>query len=460
MPLDIFPYQEEGAAYLAPRTRAGLFDEMGVGKTAQAIRALDLRRVKRGIIICPASLRQNWINEFEKFAVIPRRIVKGESRHDLILWLRGRADTLVVSYELATKWAPAIHEICEPFDFLICDEFHYLKDPKSQRTKAILGPECDGNDGLLQWAVQAWFLTGTALPNDPVDIFPFLKAVGAMPLDLPGFKHRYFFSRQRTYGSAQTPRAAMVDELRNIIGNNSIRRTKAQIGVQLPPIFLTTAVVDGDLSEIQQMLREHPGLDKAILHMLDMDFEGGEAFGQKFEHMAEYIATLRRLIGEAKSVPYGHMLIDELNGGLDKRVVFGIHRKALINVRDMVARAGYGVVLINGDTKEAERVAAVKAFQTDPRCKVFIGNIRAAGVGLTLTAANTLDMMESDWTPAGNAQAIMRIHRLGQVRNVTGRFITLAKSLDETVIKVVVRKTQAIAEIEGDEMISAPASCG
>lgn len=454
MPMDIFPYQEQGAAFLAPRQRAGLFDEMGVGKTAQAIRALDLRRVSRGIVICPASLRENWINEFEKFAHLKRRLCKGQTRHDFVAWSRNRYDVLITSYELATKWAGRIHELCEPLDFLICDEFHYLKDPAAQRTKAILGEHSDGSGGIVQWATQAWFLTGTALPNDPADIYPFLKVVGAIPFSRKEFIKRYFYSREKAYGTSQTPNLAKVDELKSLIGAHSIRRTKSQIGVQLPPIFLTSAVVDGDTSEIQQMLREHPGLDKSIMTAL----ESGKGLGG-LPDMVEWLATLRRLIGEAKAVPYSRMLIEELHGGLDKRVVMGVHRRALMTVRDEVTKAGYHCVIINGDTSETDRVAAVRLFQTQPSCKVFLGNIRAAGVGLTLTAASTLDMMESDWTPAGNAQAIMRVHRLGQARNVTARFISLAKSLDQDVMRIVVRKTAAIAEIEGDEMVAAPA-CG
>lgn len=448
MPLDLFPYQEEGAKFLAQRERSGLFDEMGVGKTATSIRALDLRRAKRGIIIVPAMLRENWRSEFEKFAHIPRRICKGQNIHDFVAWSRGRYDTLITSYELATKWAPRIHDMCEPLEFLICDEAHYLKNPSAARTKAILGDKCDGNGGIAMWAEQAWLATGTPMANDPLDIYPFLRFSRVIEMGQSAFTTRYMKSFTSTYGTRTTPKEDMLPELQALIKGMSIRRMKGDIGVELPPIFMTTAVLDGDTQAIRDLLAQHPGLEQSIVDALE---RGGLSFLD-----AEYIATLRRLIGEAKALPYAYQLCDELDAGLDKRVVMGLHRRALTLVRDTLLAKGHYAVLVNGDTSEKDRIAAVAAFQTDPRCKVFIGNTRAAGVGLTLTAASTLDMLESDWTPAGNAQAVMRVHRLGQQRNVHARFFALARSFDEQVTRIVAQKTAAIAQIEGTKMAAAP----
>lgn len=435
--------------FLAQRARAGLFDEMGVGKSAQVVRALDLRRAKRGIIVCPAAVRENWRNEFSKFAHMERRIAKGQTIHDLVAWIKGRYDTLVTSYELATKWAGKIAENCEPLEFLVLDEAHYLKDSKAQRTQAIYGPAGDGYDGIAMWAEQVWELSGTREPNDPMDVYTFLAMVGATQLSREEFRRHYFLTEDRRFSSSTTPRPELLGELRAMIQAHCIRRSKAEANIQLPPIFLTTTVVDGDDSAVRELLAQHPGLETAIIHALN---KGGLSFLD-----TQHIATLRRLVGEAKAVPYAHMLVDEFRSGLDKRVVMGVHRKALLDIRDILTRAGVHTVMITGDTPERDRVAAMHAFQTDPRCKCLIGNIKAAGTGLTMTAANTLDMFESDWSPGPNAQAIMRVHRLGQTRNVTARFIALARSIDAMVIRVVAEKTAAIASVDGSEMISAPA---
>ena len=437
----LFPYQEEGAAYLASHARAGLFDEPGVGKTAQSVRACDKVAARRIVVICPAAVREHWRGEFAKFGLMQRRVVKGVSIHDFNAWEKGVFDVLVASFEMATKWAPRFHDACNAIDAVIIDEGHLLKEGETKRAKAILGPEADGFEGITQWACAAWWLTGTPIPNDPLDIFTFLRFSGCMPLAKGPFCRRYFHSRARTYSSVQTPRPEMLPELQALIANNSLRRSLAETGVQLPPIFLTTTLVDGDTQHVRDLLLQHPGLDRAIVDALK-----GEGGLSKLD--TDHIATLRRLIGEAKSVPYGAMLLGELRGGLDKVVVFGIHRVALTNLRAYLGEHGIHAVLVNGDTPEKDRQTYMQQFQEDPRCRVFIGNIRAAGVGLTLTAAAAIDMLESDWTPAGNMQALKRVHRLTQVRSVRARFVTLARSFDETVNDIVAEKTATIASIE------------
>jgi SWI/SNF-related matrix-associated actin-dependent regulator 1 of chromatin subfamily A len=450
MPIDVFPYQAEAAAIMASRDRFGLFDEMGVGKTATTIRALDIAKAMRIIIVCPAMLRENWRGEFAKFSTVTRRICKAKDIHDLVAWQKGRFDVLICSYEMLAKWSYRICEMGEIFDAIVADEYHYCKSSTARRTVALLGDECDGS-GLIAYALHWWPLTGTPMANDPVDIYTFLRSVGVMPLDLAAFKRRYFNVRPRTYSTSQTPIESMVPELKTLIYNNAIRRTKDDVGLQLPPIFLTSFLIDGDTQAIRDLIASHPGLDLQIVRAVQ---QGGLSGLD-----AEFIATLRRLIGEAKAIPYGHQLVDEIKAGAGKRVVFGIHRSALTSVRDMLARNGVYAVLVNGDTPENQRQAAVKAFQEDERCRVFIGNIKAAGTGLTLTASSDIDILESDWSPAGNAQAIMRVHRIGQTRNVSARFPTLANSIDVVVNRVVAEKTASIAMLDAaGAMQAAPAA--
>jgi len=444
-----FRYQEEGAAWLASRDRAGLHDEMGVGKTATAWRAADMLNAKRGIVICPAHLRENWIGEHHKFAHMTRRLCKGEETNDFNAWSRGRFDTLITSYELATKWASDIYNSGEVLDFLIFDEAHYLKNTHTARVKALMGPDHDGRDSIMAWAIHIWHLTGTPMANDPADIYTFLKMCWATSLKKDAFIQRYFKIIQTRYGTRQEPKDDMVRELQTLIGNNAIRRTQASVGLQLPPIFLTSTLVDGDTDAIRKLISEHPGLEQAIINAIE---QGGLSFLD-----AQHIATLRRLVGEAKAVPYSHMLLEELTGGdTGKRVVYGIHRQALKTLKDFLWDNRIYSVLVQGGIKEEDRMVAVKEFQENPECRVFIGNMRAAGTGLTLTAAYRIDMFESDWSPAGNAQAIKRVHRIGQAHNVHARFVTLANSIDEMVNKVVARKTAMIASIEGVAMNAAP----
>lgn len=450
MALPLFEFQETGSDFLASRSRAGLFDEMGVGKSAQGVRAADKVNGKRGIIICPAGVRGVWVGEFNKFALIKRRVVKCANIHDFKAWERDRFDVIILSFEHAAKFAPSIEAMGEVFDFVIIDEGHYLKNSEAKRTIAVLGDLTEiglrSVSGIVKWSSHAWILTGTPMANDPMDIYTFLRFVDAMPLKQGVFKKRYFSTFKRTFGEANTVRPDIVAELKRLIANNSLRRTKKDIGMQLPPIFLTDVQLDGDRTAVLDLLASYPGLSAAIVTAVQT---GGLSFLD-----AQHVATLRRLVGEAKAVPYAALLYEELMNCEDKYVVMGIHTKALKDVRDYLVRRGIHCVLIQGETPEKQRGPLVQAFQDDPKVRVFLGNIRAAGTGLTLTAAANIDMLESDWTPAGNAQAIMRVHRLGQVRNVRARFITLANSIDEAVNRIVAEKTAAIASIEGEAMNS------
>lgn len=450
MPIPLFKYQEDGATYLAGKARAGLFDEMGLGKTATSIRALDDIMAKRILIICLAMLRENWITEIRRFSRYERRVAKGVSIHEFVAWSRGRYDILVTSYELASRWAKMVQQECRSIDVIIIDESHYLKNTDSARTKAILGPTCSGEDGLTMWADRTWLLTGTPHANDPIDLYPALRFCGVYGGTRNSFVRKYFYSRPTAYSTRQTPRPEMVGKLRTMIGAMSLRRSKEGVGLQIPPIFFTHLTVDGDSAEVLQLLRDHPGLEKAVMTAIE---RGGLSFLD-----AQYMSTLRRLVGEAKAIPYAKILADELRQNDEQVVVMGLHRRALRDLQSILAKEGFRSVLVNGDTREPDRVAAVRAFQEDPQCRVFIGNMRAAGTGITLTASCRVDMLETDWAPAPNAQAIMRLHRIGQTRKVRARFITLARSIDVAVTAVVAEKTQAIATVEGELNTALPAA--
>ena len=450
MTLPLLPYQVEGAKFLACHRlpRVGLFDDMGVGKTAQAIAGADGLRAMRIIVVCPAAVREVWRSEFKKFATVERRIIKGKTIHDLNLFLRYRVDVLLLSYEMATKWAKQLST--DIYDLIIFDESQYLKGHDTQRTRAMLGHRCDGHGGLARWAARVWFLSGTPAPNSPCDIWPFLRFTKGTAMNLRPFTDRYFKSRPGTYNVSQTPRDEMMPELRSAIKAVSLRRTKDEVGLKLPPIWLTTTSVDGDTAEIRELLRGHPGLEAEIKRAIEM---GGLSFLD-----AQHIMTLRRLIGESKAPHVVELVTEELHNGCDKVALFFCHTRALEIVRAGLTARGFACVDVQGSTRENDRGKAVDAFQRDPEVRVFLGNVRAAGTGLTLHAAARIIMVESDWSPAANSQALMRVHRIGQTRAVHAQFVSLANSLDEHVTNVVARKTAAIVKIGFSDGLTAAAN--
>ena len=430
------PYQHLGAEFLASRQRAGLFDDMGLGKSKQAIAALDKLKLRRGLVVCPAAVREVWAGEFRKFATVPRKIIKGKDIQDLNLWLRGKVDVLLLSYEMATSWAKRMEGDVIPF--IVLDESHYLKSRGAGRTRALLGAECDGMYGLCRWGAYVWALTGTPNPNDAADIWTLMRFCGATKLTQRIFQDRYFRKRVGTYSTSHTVREETLPELKQAIRSFSLRRTKKEVGLQLPPIWLTTTMVDGNTAEIRELLRGYPNLEKAIVEAVE---KGGLSFID-----AQHVATLRRLVGEAKAPAFAELLIEELKDGLGSCVVFGVHRRALEHIERSLLAAKIPTVKIDGNTSETSRREAVEGFM-EGSARVFLGNIRAAGTGLTLTAAADVIMFEQDWSPAANAQALMRVHRIGQTREVNARFITLSNSIDEVVAEAVRRKTTSLIKL-------------
>ncbi len=448
MTLPLFDYQAHAADIMSSRDRFGLHDEMGIGKTATTIGAINRVLGERGIIVCPAMLRENWIKEFKKFSTYDLKLCKGKNIHDFVAWSRGRFDVLITSYEQMAKWTPMLAKDGEFIDFVAFDEAHYLKNVNANRTRALLGLEASGEDSLVQWAEHAWHVTGTPMANDPLDVFSFLRFAKAIDMPSDEFVKYFFEKRVTTYGARHFPKPDMVPMLQNLIYNNAIRRTHTDVGMELPPIWLQETLIEGSTIEIEEALAGYPHLEEAIIRALETENLGILD--------AAHIATVRRLVGKAKAVPYAQLLKMELDAGAGKRVVFCVHTEPLLYLERFLKKYGYGVVKAYGDMNDRDRQASVTRFMEDPNVHVFVGNIRVAGVGLTLTESHEIDMLESDWSPAGNAQAIKRVHRYGQTNSVRARFITLAKSLDETVNKIVAQKTASIAEIEGSAMTAAP----
>jgi SNF2 family DNA or RNA helicase len=433
------PYQLAGAAFLAASHRASIFDEPGLGKTAQAIRARELIRAQQTLVVCPAGVRQVWPHQVKLWGRDNYRVVKADSVFDMVAWQRGKIDMLVVSYEQATMWARDLSG--EFFDCMIIDESHYLKNPDAKRTKALVG-DGSGAGGIAGMASHVWCLTGTPIKNDPADLWVPLRLSDVTRMSFSSFQRRYFKQHIGTFSVTNSVRPELLPELQTMIKSMSIMRTFDDVGERLPPIRLDALPVDGDNTAVVEYLRQYPGLSDAIIQSIEQDqrlsFDDGT-----------HVATLRALIAEAKAPGYAKLITEELKSGtIDKLVVMAHHKRAIQIVHEHLCRHGIRAEMIYGATSEAMRTAAIRSFQDDPNgVRVIVGNIQAAGTGLTMTAACRLDMLESSWTPADNVQAVRRVRRKGQTRPTFVRFVMLEKSFDQTVAAIVTRKANTIVSI-------------
>lgn len=451
---ELLPYQEIGANFLASKTAAMLCDEMGLGKTIQAIEAINRLGARKVLIVCPASLRVNWRRELEKWLVKKRHIqilTYGEAK------VFPDTDILIVNYDLITCGMHAsiinrgfkndkvakrsgiiFTQIMErEWAVGIFDESHYMKNVNAMRTKAVLQ-----KDRIASRCIYKWFLTGTPILNRPAELFPVFRAVfpevifpfltyTAYAKHFCGayFNGKFYYDR----GASNTAELAR----RISRGGFMLRRLKKDVLKELPDKrYQLIPLIDSRSSS--------PGTQK--LFSDTMMWEKKMRRQQIGEDLGE-ISKLRHDIAKVK-LPHAIEHIKSLLETVDKLVVFAYHTDILEALYTEFAEFS---VTLDGQTSMGARQAAVDQFQTNPKCRLFIGQIQAAGVGITLTAANTVVFVESSWVPGEISQAIDRCHRIGQKETVLAQFLLIGDTIEEHMLATVIEKLKTIKTIHGEE---------
>lgn len=437
--MKLFPYQEDGVRHLMARDRAGLFDEMGLGKTAQTLVAFDRLGLTSALIVVPASLRGNWENECEQWL----------SRWIEIFVVRTATDPIgdgivIVSYDLARNKKVWDRLMARRYDVLVLDEAHYLRRPGAQRTVACIGKRLTGETGLASRCGRVWWLTGTPAPNDNSDLYPYLRLMGAWDHTLAAFLARFTKGYDDGYRWKITGNQN-VRHLRELIKPHSLRRRKEEVMSQLPPVrhgTLTVSIDDlepEDIDDIREMQTNLP--DELREAIKSGDIEDLAAI--------QNVTTLRRSIGIAKAKAAAKLAHDMIvHQGVRTMLVFGMYKQPITLFRDYLAEKRIAAKTLWGGTPPAKREALVEWFQKDDaKVKVLVSQIVAGGVGLNLTAAQDVVILEPSWIPAENAQAIARAHRIGQKSPVMVQWVQLAHTLDAHVIEVIKRKSALTKEV-------------
>lgn len=410
----IMPHQRDGVTFLAARRFALLGDDMGLGKTMQAIVAAEHLRAegRQGsggftgaggpcapttglLIVCPVSLIGNW----------RRELAMWECSYDaknLFIVPYSQLDKLKAVEEMFPKGRGLV---------VIADEAHYLKTPTSQRTKAmteflrVTAPE----------VAAAWFLTGTPVTRDFSNLWPLADmmrhpvAEKFMPAQMKDMATRNIL---RLSGAMRT---------------HMLVRKKSEV-LDLP-------------EKIRQVRQTDTGLER-LLNLKELEML---AYG-KDEDAMEHLMTLKRLTAEAKVDETIEMAQNVLNEGR-KVVIFSDHTKSI----DRMAASlhGYGAVVLDGRTPQKQRTGIVDKFQVDPKCRVFIGNIKAAGVGITLTAAQDVVFNDFTWLPADMHQAEDRCHRIGATGTVNVYYLADCNLiLDDILSRKLAERSAEIATFE------------
>lgn len=422
---DLYPFQRAGieAAHRFGG-RVLLADEMGLGKTVQALGFLATRPdALPAVAVVPASLKLNWEREARRWLPpgTPVTVLAGSPAPGTRL---GPGLT-VLNYDIAERWAGVVSAGVRRT--LILDEAHYVKNRTAKRTKAV--------QKIAAGVPYVLALSGTPLVSRPMELY---TALGLVRPSL--FPSRYQFGMRycdprpnRWSGGMDFEGASNSPELfRRLTASCMVRRLKAEVLTDLPP--KTRSLVPLELDNT----REYAEAEAGVVHDLETDEV------QTVAHHLALLTALRRVACRGKLAAAVAWIRDYLEAD-GKLVVFAVHHETIDRL--CADLADYGVVAVDGRTPLPARQEAVDRFQTDPACRAFVGNVRAAGVGLTLTAASSAAFLELPWTPGEVVQAEDRVHRIGQAGSVAVYYLLAAGTVDEPMAALLEAKARVLGQV-------------
>lgn len=488
----LFPHQRAGVAFLSTARRALLADEPGLGKTAQAIRALkklndDGSESLPALIVCPNTLKKNWKREFAKWwPEASVQIIRGsagqrrkqfETEADVyvINWESLRAHSRLAPYgsvalarcvdcgghdEKVTENRCEVHlRELNHIDFkaVVADEIHRSKDPKSKQTRALWAATGDAD---VRFA-----LTGTPIANDVVDLWPILHWLS--PNEWPSktrWIDRMVDTMMNAFGGMIVigVKPQMTDEFYAAINPRMRRMLKARVLPWLPPVL-------NERRDIEMSAKQKKAYDQ-MRELMIAELEGGEAvvapspltqttrllqFASSYAEM-----NVDEITGESKvkligpSCKVDALMDDIANGdfGDDSVAVCAVSRQLIELLSEEMTKAKIPHGLITGAQDEDERQKAVDDFQSG-KIKWVLFTAQAGGVGITLTAARRLVMLQRPWSLVDHKQAMDRVHRIGSEIHdsiVIMDYVTEG-TIEERVIDVLDTKADNFEQIVRDK---------
>jgi len=420
----LYPFQREGVEFIeAVKGRVLLADEMGLGKTVQVLAWLQLHpEIRPALIICPASLKLNWEKEVKKWMSTNANVSVVNGGKEFIM-----NQIVITNYDVIVKHRASMVGV-EP-RAIIFDEVHYIKNDKAKRTKAAKNIAMDIPHVLC--------LSGTPIVNRPIEIY---NAISLIKPSL--FPNRWQFAKKycnlvhTRFGWDMTG-SSNTKKLNEILTKNiMIRRLKANVLTELPnktrasvPLQMTNAV-------------EYQRAENDFIAWVKEKYGSAKAERAKGSETLVQIGMLKQLALKGKMKEAKRWISDFL-GNEEKLVVFTVHRIAVEELREEFKDV---CVVLDGSTPMNKRQQVVEDFQNNDKVRLFIGNIKAAGVGITLTASSNVAFLELPWTPGELTQAEDRVHRIGQKSEAVNIWYLSTKGTIEENIIMLLNKKQKILD--------------
>ncbi len=419
---ELRPFQQQGVQFIQNHNgRAILADEMGLGKTIQVLAWLQLNlSIRPVIIVVPASLKLNWFKEIKLWMSESERnnitIISGTKVNTEI-----HSNIIIINYDILSEWYAYLITL-RP-QVLVLDEVHAIKNNAAKRTKAA--------KKLSKAIPNVIALSGTPIVNRPIEFYNAINLVN--PHILPNyweFVHKYCGAKHNGFGWDLSG-ATNTQELHQLlITSVMLRRKKADVLKDLP---------DKVYSYIPMSINNRTDYHKAEHNFVEfIRNQKGVIAAEKASSAQALveIETLKQLAVQGKLIQAVDWIREFIESG-EKLIVMAVHKFVidfLMKEFDKIA------VKIDGSVSQANRQIAVDSFQENPNIKLFIGNIKAAGVGITLTAASNIAFLELPWTPGELIQAEDRPHRIGQKNSVTVYYLLAAGTIEEKIVRILDRK--------------------
>ena len=441
-----YEYQQEGILFGLRKKRFLIGDEPGLGKTLQSIGVVDCARAYPCLVICPASLKINWQREFEKFADVKALVLDNATRSTFPYMLSmGMYQVAIVNFESIRKYFVwdiksngafrlkdvVFADYIKLFRSVIIDESHRVKDPSAQQTIFTKGI-CSGKRYIA-------LLSGTPVVNRPEDLIAQLSIMDRLGENFGS--RSQFMSDYCSFGKDQEEEQAeaLADLSRKLYENCMIRREKKSVLTELPEKTRTDLYVELDpesrkvydtaAADLREYLETYTGCtDVEIRRKMRM------------EALVKFM-TLRSLSAKGKV----RQAVDFVN-------TFLANGKPLIlfcsyhEIVDALKKAFPKAVSVTGRDSLVEKQAAVDSFQNG-HAQLIICSIKAAGVGLTLTASSNVAFVEFPWTYADCCQCEDRAHRIGQKDNVTCYYLLGRNTIDHVLYSIIHKKKSIANQI-------------
>ena len=423
-------HQKEAILKLLGNDKYILADDMGLGKTTSAAIAAIESGAQKILIICPASLKINWKREIQNYSKEDIGIVEGKK------WADGKF--VIINYDIIKNF----HEIPkkaddeveskfleEGFDLVLIDEAHYISNKQAKRTQLV--------NHLVKQVGRVWLLTGTPMTSRPINYFNLLHIVDSpLTINWAGYVKRYCDGYQFQAGNRKVWNvngASNLEELRDRTKPHVLRRLKEDI-LDLPDKIITPVYLELKSKEYEKEIGDY------------LEWENNESEKKTLAIRLSKLMMARQIIAESKLESTYELIDNAIEQG--KKVI--VFTNFTATLEEIAWKYNKRSVTLDGRMSKQKRQESVDRFQNDDKIQVFVGNIKAAGVGITLTAAEVVIFNDLSFVPSDHAQAEDRAYRYGQKSNVSVFYPVFENTIEMIIYDILQRKKNVIETVMGD----------